>query len=182
MCEVNLRDKPAQLLALSPKGTVPVLVLPDGTVIDESLAIMRWALARHDPERWLEGDDEGLVEANDGPFKHALDRYKYPHRYPGCDPQEHRADGLHFLMALEQRLAHAANLTGPHRALADVALFPFVRQFAHTDRGWFAAQAIPRVQAWLERHLASDLFAAVMGKFAPWAAGDELVLFGPLPQ
>ena len=177
--EVKLSAKPPELLTASPKGTVPVLVLPDGTVIDESLAIMRWALARNDPERWLAGDDEGLIAASDGPFKHALDRYKYPNRYPGCDPEEHRADGLHFLMELEQRLAHAANLTGPHRALADIALFPFVRQFAHTDRDWFAAQAIPRVQGWLERHLASDLFASVMGKFAPWKAGDAPVLFGP---
>ena len=177
--EVRLSDKPPALLEASPKGTVPVLVLPDGTVIDESLAIMRWALARHDPEMWLAGDDKGLIETGDGPFKHALDRYKYPGRYPGCDPLEHRADGLRFLMELEQRLALTASLTGPHRALADVALFPFVRQFAHTDRDWFAAQPIPRVQAWLGRHLASRLFAAVMGKFAPWQAGDAAIALSP---
>lgn len=180
--EIKLSAKPPELLEASPKGTVPVLVLPDGTVIDESLAIMRWALARHDPEHWLAGNDAALIAANDGPFKHALDRYKYPSRYPGCDPLAHRAHGLHILMHLEDLFASAANLTGPHRALADVALFPFVRQFAHTDPDWFAAQPIPHVQAWLERHCGSELFAAVMGKFAPWSAGDAVVLFGPPPQ
>jgi glutathione S-transferase len=177
--EVVLADKPPELLAASPKGTVPVLVAPDGTVIDESLAIMRWALARRDPEGWLAGDDPALIAANDGAFKHDLDRYKYPARYPGCDPHQHREQGLEFLRGLEARLAAAPNLAGPHRTLADIALFPFVRQFAHTDRAWFAAQSLPRLRDWLERHLASDLFAAIMPKFAPWAAGDAPVRFGP---
>lgn len=177
--EVKLSAKPPQLLAASPKGTVPVLVLPDQTVIDQSLGVMRWALARHDPEHWLAGNDAFLINANDGPFKHALDRYKYPGRYPGCDPEEHRAQGLALLGGLEQRLAQASHLTGPHRALADVALFPFVRQFAHTDRTWFAAQPLPRLQEWLERLTASELFAAIMPKLTPWVDGDVPVRFGP---
>ncbi len=177
--EVKLSDKPAALLAASPKGTVPVLVLPDGTVIEESLAIMRWALARHDPESWLAGDDAVLIMANDEEFKQCLDRYKYPSRYPGCDPEHHRAQGLLFLRTLEARLETHANLTGPDRALADIALFPFVRQFAHTDRAWFGAQPLPRLHDWLERHIASDLFAAVMGKFAPWKPGDPPVFLAP---
>lgn len=177
--EVKLAAKPAELLAASAKGTVPVLVLPDGRVIDESLAIMRCALERHDPEGWLAGEDRALIEANDGPFKHALDRYKYPSRYPGAAPDEHRAQGLLFLRELEQRLDGSNNLAGPRRTLTDIALFPFVRQFAYTDRDWFVAQPLPRLHAWLDRHLASDLFAAVMPKYAPWKAGDPPVRFGP---
>ncbi len=177
--EVKLADKPAELLAASPKGTVPVLALPDGTVIDESMGIMRWALDRHDPEGWLDGDDTALIVANDGSFKHHLDRYKYPTRYPSCDPDEHRAGGLQYLTDLEARLEVHAHLTGPNRALADIAIFPFVRQFAHTDRIWFEAQPLPRLQAWLERHLASDLFAAIMTRFAPWKQGDERVFLAP---
>lgn len=177
--EVKLSDKPPELLTVSAKGTVPVLVLRDSAVIDESLAIMHWALARNDPENWLVGEDRALIEANDGPFKHALDRYKYPSRYPDCIADEHRAKGLLFLRELEQRLEGSANLTGPHRTLTDIALFPFVRQFAHTDRAWFAAQPLPRLRVWLDRHLASDLFTAVMTKVTPWKTGDPPVRFGP---
>ncbi len=176
--EVKLADKPAELLAASLKGTVPVLVRPDGAVIDESLAIMRWALERHDPEGWLAGEERALIEANDGSFKHALDRYKYPVRYPGSDPHEHREQGVLFLRVLEERLAGSDNLAGPRRGLTDIALFPFVRQFAHTDRAWFDVLPLPRLRAWLKRHLASDLFAAVMPKFAPWRAGQPPVHFG----
>lgn len=176
--EVKLAAKPVELLAASAKGTVPVLVLPDGEVIDESLAIMRWGLERNDPEDWLAGDDSALIAANDGGFKDALDRYKYPSRYPGGDPYEHRERGLMFLRGLEQRLEGSAYLAGAHRTLADIALFPFARQFAHTDRAWFEAQPLPRVQDWLARHLASELFASVMPKFAPWTAGDAPIRFG----
>lgn len=161
--EVKLRDKPAAMLAASPKGTIPVLVLPDGVVIDQSLDIMRHALAANDPEHWLAGDDADLIAANDGPFKHHLDRYKYPERH-GSDPLEHRAAGLALLGVLEARLADAANLCGQARGLTDIALMPFVRQFAAVDRDWFDAQAIPNVQRWLARHLASPLFQQVMAK------------------
>jgi len=177
--EVVLAAKPPELLAASPKGTVPVLVAADGTVIDESLAIMRWALARRDPERWIAGDDPALIAASDGAFKHDLDRYKYPVRYPGCDPHQHREQGLEFLRGLERRLTAAPYLTGARRTLADIALFPFVRQFAHTDRAWFEAQPLPRVQDWLARHVGSELFASIMPKFAPWTAGDTPIRFGP---
>lgn len=182
MREVKLSDKPPELLAASPKGTVPVLVLPGGEVIDESLAIMRWALARHDPEGWLAGDDRGLIDLIDGPFKHHLDRYKYPDRYhhePGNDRIDHRGECLTILSDLNFRLAERPQLLGERRTLTDIALLPFVRQFASTDRHWFAAQPIPYVQDWLQGHLASDLFAEVMGKFTPWRDGDPPVLFGP---
>lgn len=173
--EVKLADKPEAMLAASPKGTVPVLVLPDGQVIDESLDIMRWALGRNDPENWLAGDDPGLIELGDGPFKHHLDRYKYPVRYadePGHDRIDHRGECLAILSDLNFRLSGRAQLLGETRSFADIALFPFIRQFANTDRDWFDAQPIPDLQRWLEGHLASGLFAAAMGKFAPWKPGD----------
>ncbi|WP_417493676.1 glutathione S-transferase [Maricaulis sp.] len=170
--EVLLRDKPAEMLAASPKGTVPVLVLPDGTVIEESLDIMRWALARNDPRGWLAPGDAmfELVAVNDGPFKQALDRYKYPNRYEGEDALENRARGLEILTGLETRLAGSAFLCGETMSLADAAIFPFVRQFAHTDRDWLAAQALPHLQAWLAEHLDSPVFKAIMHKHPVWQA------------
>ncbi len=179
--EVKLADKPSAMLEASPKGTVPVLVLPGGEVIDESIAILRWALARNDPEGWLAGDHPGLIELADGSFKHHLDRYKYPTRYAdeqGNARTDHRGEGLAILSDLNFRLAERENLLGEYRTLADIALFPFVRQFANVDRDWFDAQPIPQLQAWLERHLESELFAAVMGKHAPWKPGDAAVIFG----
>lgn len=184
--EVKLANKPPELAEASPKATVPVLVLPDGTVIDESLSIMRWALDQSDPEGWLDRDDAASIARNDGPFKRSLDRYKYPTRYPdeaGDDEDtfrfDHRAHGLAFLEELNTRLGDAKHLCGPARTLTDIALFPFVRQFANTDRHWFEAQGLPHLHLWLEAHLASDLFAAIMPKFTPWKAGDEPIAFGP---
>lgn len=179
--EVKLAAKPPELLAASPKGTVPVLVLPQGTVIDQSLDIMRWALAQHDPEGWLAGDDPALIAANDGPFKHHLDRAKYPGRYEEGGVTDHRAAALALLAPLEARLADAPFLTGETRALTDIALLPFIRQFAAIEPEWFAAQPLPRLQCWLQGLCASALFTSVMGKFVPWQAGDAPVLFGSTP-
>jgi glutathione S-transferase len=159
--EVKLSAKPAELLAASPKGTVPVLVLADGSVIDESLDIMHWALARHDPDNWRAGIDDDLIATNDGPFKHHLDRTKYPQRH-SSDPAEHRAAALVLLTRLEARLA--PHLHGQTPGFTDVALFPFVRQFAAIDPGWFADQPLPALQAWLAHHLASPLFTAAMAR------------------
>lgn len=175
--EVVLRDKPAAMLAASPKAAVPVLVLPDRQVIDESLVIMRWALARADPEDWLGGDDEALIATNDGPFKQHLDRYKYPERH-GSDPKAHRAAGTALLGVLERRLDQRSQLCGETRSLTDVALFPFVRQFAATDRAWFAAQPLPGVQRWLERHLASRPFERAMLRVPQWREGDPVTMLG----
>ena len=165
--EVKLRDKPPEMLAASPKGTVPVLVLPDGKVIDESIDIMRWALALNDPELWLAGDDEVLIATNDGAFKHHLDRYKYADRHD-TDPAEHRAAGLAILRDLEARLSATPYLCGDSRTLADIAIMPFVRQFAETDRSWFDAQLLPRLQRWLAALRASTLFAAAMVRREVW--------------
>lgn len=177
--EVKLAAKPPELAEASPKATVPVLVLSDGTVIDESLAIMRWALAQNDPEGWLADDDTALIAVNDGTFKHHLDRAKYSGRYEEEDGTDHRAAALTLLRPLETRLESAPFICGNTRSLTDIALFPFIRQFAHIDREWFTSQPLPRLQDWLERHIASELFAAIMSKFAPWQAGDTPIRFGP---
>ena len=162
--EVKLSAKPAAMIASSPKATVPVLVLADGRVIDESIDIMRWALAQYDPEDWLGGDDQALIATNDGAFKHHLDRYKYPDRH-GSDPVEHRTAGLVILADLNARLAaRGGNLCRETRALTDIALMPFVRQFAATDRDWFEAQPLPALHNWLAAHIASDLFVSAMAK------------------
>lgn len=166
--EVVLRDKPFAMLAASPKGTVPVLVLTDGPVIDESIDIMRWALSQHDPEDWLCRTDPALVENFDGAFKHHLDRYKYARRYD-VDPLVHRAEGLAMLVELDARLKEQAYLDGATRGLSDIALFPFVRQFAGVDADWFAACAPQRVRHWLLTLVASDLFEQAMIRIAPWA-------------
>lgn len=174
--EVKLAAKPEALLAVSAKATVPVLVLPDGQVIDESLDIMRWALRQHDPENWLAHEDMGLIAANDGAFKHHLDRYKYPERH-GTDATEHRAAALDLVKDLEIRLAVQANLCGDAFGVTDAAIMPFIRQFAQTDRQWFDGLPLPGVQAWLARHCASPMFAAAMVRLAYWQTHDEVLLF-----
>ena len=166
--EVVLRDKPEAMLAVSPKGTVPVLVTDESEVLEESIDIMRWALARNDPEGWLDRDDADLLAANDGPFKHHLDRYKYHTRYEGADPVEHREECLRHLKVLDERLAAGPYLCGDKRGLTDVATFPFVRQFANHDRQWFAAQPIPHLRDWLVRLVGSELFESVMAKHPQW--------------
>ena len=176
--EVVLANKPAEMLAASPKGTVPVMVTPAGDVIDESIDIMRHALSQNDPENWLSGDDRTLIERIDGAFKHHLDRYKYHTRY-GTDPLAHRDAALEILAELDQRLSNQKNLCGEARTLADIATFPFIRQFANHDRAWFDAQPLPYLIAWLQRHLTSDLFAAIMVKFPAWKPGDTPVIFAP---
>ena len=168
--EILLRDKPASMLEASPKGTVPVVVLSDGEVIGESLDVMRWALAQNDPQNWLApgGEMFDLIAESDGPFKHHLDRYKYANRYEGVESVEHRVAGGQFLAKLNRRLTKGAQLFGDEVCLADIAIFPFVRQFANADRDWFDAQDIPHVQTWLAAHLSSSLFTDIMKKHELW--------------
>jgi glutathione S-transferase len=162
--EVSLRDKPTELLAASPKGTVPVLVLPEGEVIDESLDIMRWALAQSDPGHWLAPGEQmvPLIAVNDGPFKFHLDRAKYANRYPGDDPAYHRGEAVKFLAPLEDRLAQLAFLFDDAPSLADIAIFPFVRQFARADETVLTGS--PLLKAWLTSLESSVVFRAVMEK------------------
>jgi glutathione S-transferase len=177
--EVVLRDKPEEMVAASPKATVPVLVQDDATVIDESLAIMQWALDRNDPAGWLDDAQAGadLIAEADSDFKDNLDRYKYPTRYDDVDPLAHRSAGLAFLEKLEKPLVAQGQLLGTRPRLADFAIFPFIRQFANNDRNWFDAQPLPGLQKWLAAHLGSDLFAAAMKKYPQWKTGDPEPLF-----
>lgn len=170
--EVLLRDKPVAMLEASPKGTVPVLVLPDGGVIDESTDVMRWALAQRDPDSWwqeeLESETNGLVEQNDFVFKKFLDRYKYADRYPEQPQSYYRHKAENFLRLLEQKLAVGSFLLTGKPTFSDVAIFPFVRQFAFVDKAWFDEAPYPKLQGWLQAFLDSDLFLSVMTKFPRW--------------
>ncbi|MFN9726010.1 glutathione S-transferase [Acidovorax sp.] len=181
--EVVLRNKPAALLQASPKGTVPVLVLSDSRVLDQSLDIMLWALARNDPGGWLApshgslADMLALIESCDGPFKQALDRCKYPNRFPDADPAIARAEAMQWLYSLQARLTDQPFLFGDHAALADMAIAPFVRQFAAIDTAWWQAQPWVQVQTWLDRWQEGALFASVMDKWPAWEEGTDGVAF-----
>lgn len=182
--EIILRYKPPEMLAASPKGTVPVLVLTNGPVIDESLDIMRWALAQNDPEGWLCADAEAtdrLIAQNDGPFKRALDRYKYPGHHTSTEGADPRAAGMEILTALAGRIAsNSGQLFGPAPTLADFATFPFVRQFAATDADFWTANAPEPLKNWLANHSAHPRFAAIMTKLPRWQPGDSEPLLASL--
>jgi glutathione S-transferase len=186
--EVVLQEMPAALLACSPKGTVPVVVLPDGGIIEESRDIMDWSLSQSDPEGWLpvagaaQAGVSVLLDENDDVFKADLDRYKYAVRYPEHPPEYYRAEGERFLGKLETRLARHPYLTGGQAGLADVGIFPFIRQFAFVDKAWFDAAPYPRLQQWLERLLVAELFTGVMQKYPQWHEGDDPVIFPPDSQ
>lgn len=165
--EISFRDKPKQLLAISPKATVPVLVLPDGKVIDESLDIIYWALNQQDNDGWLAIKLDGakaLIAENDSSFKAALDAYKYAERNPEKTQAEHRAVGEVFLQKLEALLASHGGLFGKLPTLADIAIFPFVRQFRGVDMVWFEAAPYPKLNGWLTTLIDSELFNSIMQK------------------
>jgi len=169
--EVVLGDKPPELIACSPKATVPVLVLDSGEVIDESLDIMLWALGQNDPDGWLDIDTAAanqLIDTNDGEFKAWLDRYKYPEWHPDSKPEECRARCEVFLDEIDRRLRQQAYVCGDRLSLADVALLPFLRQFAFVDIDWFRSSRYGSANEWLQRFLKSDLFASVMHKYPLW--------------
>lgn len=179
--EVLLRDKPEQMLTLSPKATVPVLHLADTQILDESLDIMHWALQRNDPDGWLRADSEltrELIAENDGPFKDALDRYKYHTRHPEQPREHYRAQGEQFLHTLETRLEQngGAGLCRNTLSLADAAIFPFIRQFAGADVAWFATAPYPYLRGWLNHLVNAPLFLRVMRKRKPWQAGQASII------
>jgi len=172
--EVELRDKPAEMLTASPKGSVPVLVLHDGSVIDESWDIMLWALRTQGTHHWL-GENEchvtatlPLLHENDSTFKQALDSYKYPELLPDHLQRFYREQGEIFLQRLETRLAETPYLLGDSFSIADAALLPFIRQFAAVDSAWFSTATYPKLRAWLTRYTESEMFAKVMRKFPTW--------------
>jgi len=181
--EVLLRDKPAEMLRLSPKGTVPVLLLADGEVIDESLDIMHWALQINDPERWLpdspamQTDSDTLITRNDGEFKTHLDHYKYAVRHPEHPPETYRDRADDFLGELENRLRHHPFLLNDRPTLTDIAIFPFIRQFAFVDHDWFDQSPYPRLQAWLTTLLGTPTFSHIMVKQPVYTTGAPLQVF-----
>lgn len=168
--EIALRDKPKHMLAVSPKGTVPVLVLQDGRVIDESIEIMAWALALNDPDSWLTDNPlmQTLLSENDGSFKQALDRYKYASRFPEQSAEHYRQQGEVFLAKLEALLTKNVYLLGDKLTQADIAIFPFIRQFFMVDSAWFATSPYPHLRNWLKDLVASTLFENIMKKYPTW--------------
>ncbi|MEN9930993.1 MAG: hypothetical protein RL604_1240 [Pseudomonadota bacterium] len=170
--EISLREKPASMLAISPKGTVPVLQ-SDGLVIEQSYDIMKWALRQSDPDQWLSKDSESLIDdwvaKNDGPFKKLLDQYKYPDRYPSIALEETLSQATTlFLGPINEHLQVGDYLLGPKMSLADIAIFPFVRQFAMVNPDWMDQSSLKLLKQWLNEHLESPLFLSVMQKYPTW--------------
>ena len=179
--EITLKNKPPQMLAISPKGTVPVLQLADGRVIEESREIMECALAQQDPQGLLDAEilqqANALIDKNDNEFKHWLDHYKYADRYPDMTQTEYRQRGEAFLQVLEALLTKNAYLLGDKVTIADIGIMPFVRQFAHVDRDVFYSLPYPNLQRWLLHWLEHPLFLQAMNKYQPWQEHDDVVLF-----
>lgn len=178
--EVLLRDKPRALEEASPKATVPVLALPDGQVIEESIDILLWAFAINDPDGWLHDSNADLVDMvaqNDGGFKENLDGYKYPQRNTGKTQEECRDDGATWLAVLDDRLHSSDYLAGDKPTALDIAIMPFVRQFAHTDLHWFEASPYQALGRWLDGWKNSGLFLSVMHKYPQWQPGDKVLVF-----
>lgn len=178
--EVDLRDKPALMLQVSAKATVPVLVLEKAKVLEESLDIMAWALAMADPQGWLQRLDENqlqisqtIINENDNEFKQHLDHYKYIDRFPDLSMQEVRSRGEAFLAMLDSRLQQSRYLVAERICYVDIAVFPFVRQFAHVDKTWFDATAYVYLQRWLQSLLDAKLFQRIMKKQPVWKPGDK---------
>lgn len=179
--EIVLKNKPSQMLAISPKGTVPVLQLTDGKVIEESREIMEWALEQKDPQGLFDAEvlheANALIDKNDNEFKHWLDRYKYADRHLEMTQEEYRLQGEVFLQVLEELLSNKPYLLGDKVTIADIGIMPFVRQFAHVDRDIFYSLPYPNLQRWLKHWLEHPIFLQVMTKYQPWQEDDEVVVF-----
>ena len=180
--EILLRDKAPEFLASSPKGTVPVLVT-HSKVVEESFELMQWALTQSDPEQWLDMPATGYdwIARCDGPFKQALDHTKYSVRYPDLDPVQERAEASEFLRDLDIQIARSDWMFGPDCKMADMALLPFIRQFANIDKAWFDQQPWPNLQRWLTQFVASERFTSIMVKYDKWTAGAIALTFPNQP-
>ena len=181
--EIKLSNKPEEMLACSPKGTVPVLILPNGTVIDESKDIMEWALNQSDPNDWLTDDvalqqeANNLIDYNDNEFKKYLDLYKYADRYPENTAEYYRQQGEVFLEKLECELYKTKFILKEDITLVDMAVLPFIRQFAFVDKDWFDKSQYNKLKKWLEMLLETSLFNDVMKKHPVWSKeGDDFRL------
>ncbi len=182
--EVSLSNKPAELLEISPKGTVPVLVLPSGIVLEESLDIMYWALKENDPNSWIldQKKADKLIWKNDFEFKPNLDGYKYPQKNPSLSAEACREKAETFLDELETLLVDNPFLLSSHLSLADIAIFPFIRQMSRVDEEWFYSSPHTQLQKWLKELLDSTYFSSVMKKHNPWASSNPRLLWSDLPS
>lgn len=178
--EVLLRNKPEAMLAASPKGTVPVFITTNGHVIDESLAIIQFALRRNDPEDWLKNlpSSQPFIDIIDGDFKYHLDRYKYASRYDenakrGDVDLEHRQSAVTCLEVWENALTQKPYLLGQSPSIADIATFPFIRQFAATESDWWSDGPLPNTKKWLSKWLESELFKLIMVKHPVWSPENQ---------
>lgn len=182
--EILLRNKPQQLIDISPKGTVPVLQLHEGKIIEESLDIMYWALSQSDKNNWLDNhiikDIQQLIQWNDTEFKYSLDRYKYADRYPEYDEKYYREKSEPFLIELEARLCSHSFLCSDNVSLADIAIFPFIRQFSNVDSDWFLTSKYQKLHLWLNKFIESNLFTSIMQKYPAWDANETETLNIPL--
>ena len=179
--EVLLRDKPPSMLEYSSKGTVPVLVLQSGEVIDESLDVIDWALNLNDPDNWQRSKDnektKELIKINDGEFKHHLDRYKYSKRYDNEDPEFHRKKCLSFIEKVNSELQNSKYIFDDEISYIDISLLPFIRQFRIADNEWFDELPYENVKSWLSNFLNSELLKSIMSKYDLWKEGDEVTIF-----
>ncbi len=181
--DILLKDKPTEMITASPKATVPVLVLTDGTVLEESRDIMLWATQQNDPENLhpdipaQQSEITEILDENDGAFKSALDRYKYHVRFPEKSREEYRSEGEHFLQKLEGRLTKHRHLITDEATMADIGIFPFIRQFANSDRNWFDNAPYPKLQNWLDQWVHSDSFVHIMKKRPIWELGKSPCFF-----
>ena len=179
--EVLLRDKPPSMLEYSPKGTVPVLILQDGYVIDESLDVIDWALNLNDPDDWQRSKDtkktKELIKINDGEFKYHLDRYKYSKRYDNEDPEFHRKKCLKFIESVNNELNNSKYIFDDNISYADIVLLPFMRQFRIADMEWFDSLPYDNLKEWLSSFLNSPLLNSIMKKYDLWKEGDDLIIF-----
>ncbi len=179
--EVLLKDKPPSMLGYSSKGTVPVLVLQSGNVIDESLDVIDWALDINDPYNWKRSKDskktKELIEINDGDFKFHLDRYKYSKRYENEDPNFHREKCLTFIKMINKELEKSIYIYDNEISYIDISLLPFIRQFRIADNEWFDELPYENVKSWLSKFLDSSLLNSIMKKYDLWKEGDEVTIF-----
>ena len=179
--EVDLKDMPEALLKISSKATVPLLLLPDASIIDESWDILKWALAKKDPDNWLGEneqfllDTEMLIETNDFSFKNDLDHYKYADRFPEHSEEHYRTACEEFIEELEEMLSENNYLLADQLTVADIAVFPFVRQFSLVDKSWFDQSPYQNVQQWLEQLINTELFQHVFQKYGLWEEGAATV-------
>jgi glutathione S-transferase len=185
--DVVLSNKPDEMIAASPKATVPILVLNDGRVIDESLGVMLWALKKTDPDNLLHrtNNDENrlagmlaLIHTFDDEFKVCLEKYKCAKRYKENNIVECRLACESYIQELEDRLSTHLFLMSNQESLADLALLPFIRQFARVERQWYLQSPYPSVKQWLKNYLQSSMFTKVMAKYPLWLENHEIVLFG----